>query len=32
MIGVAHLEVVSKITWFIPDYMVIGERGMVDIT
>ncbi len=32
MIGVDHREVVSKITSLIPDYMVMGERGMVDMT
>ena len=31
MIGVDHREVVSKITSLIPDYMVMGERGMADM-
>jgi hypothetical protein len=31
MIGVDHREVVSKITALIPDYMVMGERGMADM-
>jgi len=32
MIGVDHSEVVKKITHLIPDYMVMGERGMKDMT
>jgi manganese oxidase len=32
MIGVDHREVVKKITRLIPDYMVMGERGMADMT
>ena len=32
MIGVDHRDVVSKITSLIPDYMVMGERGMHDMT
>jgi hypothetical protein len=32
MIGVDHREVVSKINRLIPDYMVMGERGMKDMT
>ena len=31
MIGVDHREVVSKITQLVPDYMVMGERGMADM-
>ena len=31
MIGVDHREIVSKITSLIPDYMVMGERGMADM-
>lgn len=31
MIGVDHREVVSKITKLIPEYMVMGERGMADM-
>ena len=31
MIGVDHREVVKKITKLIPDYMVMGERGMADM-
>jgi manganese oxidase len=31
MIGVDHREVVKKITGLIPDYMVMGERGMADM-
>ncbi len=31
MIGVDHREVVRKITGLIPDYMVMGERGMADM-
>ncbi len=31
MIGVDHREVVSKITRLVPDYMVMGERGMADM-
>lgn len=32
MIGVDHRDVVGKITKLIPDYMVMGERGMGDMT
>jgi hypothetical protein len=32
MIGVDHREVVRRITRVIPDYMVMGERGMADMT
>jgi FtsP/CotA-like multicopper oxidase with cupredoxin domain len=31
MIGVDHSEVVKKIGKLIPDYMVMGERGMADM-
>jgi manganese oxidase len=31
MIGVDHRDVVKKITGLIPDYMVMGERGMHDM-
>ena len=31
MIGVDHREAVKKITNLIPDYMVMGERGMADM-
>ncbi len=31
MIGVDHRHVVKKITNLIPDYMVMGERGMADM-
>uniref|UniRef100_UPI003340FB0D multicopper oxidase domain-containing protein n=1 Tax=Methylibium sp. TaxID=2067992 RepID=UPI003340FB0D len=31
MIGVDHRDVVSKITQLVPDYMVMGERGMADM-
>jgi hypothetical protein len=31
MIGVDHRDVVGKITNLIPDYMVMGERGMADM-
>ena len=31
MIGVDHRSVVKKITSLIPDYMVMGERGMADM-
>ncbi len=31
MIGVDHSEVVQKISGLIPDYMVMGERGMADM-
>jgi hypothetical protein len=31
MIGVDHSGVVRKITGLIPDYMVMGERGMADM-
>ena len=31
MIGVDHRDVVRKITKLIPDYMVMGERGMADM-
>src|SRR5690606_21587399 len=32
MIGVDHREVVKEINSLIPDYMVMGERGMADMT
>jgi hypothetical protein len=32
MIGVDHREVVRKIVKLVPDYMVMGERGMHDMT
>ncbi|MFM8899988.1 MAG: copper oxidase, partial [Burkholderiales bacterium] len=32
MIGVDHSGVVKQITKLIPDYMVMGERGMKDMT
>lgn len=32
MIGVDHRDVVGKITKLIPDYMVMGERGMGDMS
>ena len=32
MIGVDHQDVVRKITRLVPDYMVMGERGMADMT
>lgn len=32
MIGVDHREVAQKIGRLIPDYMVMGERGMADMT
>ncbi|MEJ8852405.1 copper oxidase [Variovorax rhizosphaerae] len=31
MIGVDHKDVAKKITRLIPDYMVMGERGMADM-
>jgi FtsP/CotA-like multicopper oxidase with cupredoxin domain len=31
MIGVDHKDVVQKITKLVPDYMVMGERGMADM-
>ncbi len=31
LIGVDHRDVVKKITKLIPDYMVMGERGMADM-
>ena len=31
LIGVDHREIVKKITGVIPDYMVMGERGMADM-
>jgi manganese oxidase len=31
MIGVDHREVVRKISRLVPDYMVMGERGMADM-
>ena len=31
MIGVDHRQVVKKVTNLIPDYMVMGERGMADM-
>jgi hypothetical protein len=32
MIGVDHRQVVRQITGLVPDYMVMGERGMHDMT
>ena len=32
MIGVDHTGLAKKITQLIPDYMVMGERGMADMT
>jgi len=32
MIGVDHREVARKIARLVPDYMVMGERGMADMT
>jgi FtsP/CotA-like multicopper oxidase with cupredoxin domain len=32
MIGVDHTGLTAKITKLIPDYMVMGERGMADMT
>jgi hypothetical protein len=32
MIGVDHKDVAKKITGLIPDYMVMGERGMHEMT
>ena len=32
MIGVDHREVARQVTQLIPDYMVMGERGMHDMT
>ncbi|MCB1996200.1 MAG: copper oxidase [Burkholderiaceae bacterium] len=32
MIGVDHRQVVRQITKLIPDYMVMGERGMADMS
>jgi manganese oxidase len=32
MIGVDHTEVAKKITGLIPDYMVMGERGMAEMS
>jgi FtsP/CotA-like multicopper oxidase with cupredoxin domain len=32
MIGVDHTDVARKITRLVPDYMVMGERGMKDMT
>jgi hypothetical protein len=32
MIGVDHQDMVKKITKLVPDYMVMGERGMADMT
>jgi manganese oxidase len=32
MIGVDHRDVAKKITGLLPDYMVMGERGMHDMT
>ena len=32
MIGVDHRQVAKQITRLIPDYMVMGERGMHDMT
>jgi hypothetical protein len=31
LIGVDHREVARKITRLVPDYMVMGERGMADM-
>ena len=31
MIGVDHKDVVKQITQLVPDYMVMGERGMADM-
>ncbi len=31
MIGVDHREIVDKIVKLVPDYMVMGERGMADM-
>jgi len=31
MIGVDHTDIVKKITKLVPDYMVMGERGMADM-
>jgi hypothetical protein len=31
MIGVDHRDVVKEVTKLIPDYMVMGERGMADM-
>jgi hypothetical protein len=31
MIGLDHREVVKEITKLVPDYMVMGERGMADM-
>ncbi len=31
LIGVDHREVVKKISQLVPDYMVMGERGMADM-
>jgi hypothetical protein len=31
MIGVDHRDVVQKIQKLVPDYMVMGERGMADM-
>jgi manganese oxidase len=31
MIGVDHRHVAKKVTTLIPDYMVMGERGMSDM-
>jgi FtsP/CotA-like multicopper oxidase with cupredoxin domain len=31
MIGVDHRDVVKRITKLVPDYMVMGERGMADM-
>jgi manganese oxidase len=31
MIGVDHRDVAKKITGLVPDYMVMGERGMADM-
>jgi hypothetical protein len=32
MIGVDHRKVAAQITGLLPDYMVMGERGMADMT
>ena len=31
MIGVDHKDVVKQVTKLVPDYMVMGERGMADM-
>ena len=32
LIGIDHRELARKITKLIPDYMVMGERGIADMT